>query len=274
MGNFLTVLTQMFNESVQIACGGNTDVGCVRKNNEDAFLIREDLNLFVVADGVGGAAAGEVASELFVLSCEEEFEKSKTEDEPETLLTECFKIGNQKIRDHMVENPDTQGMGCTAEVITFNKGRYHIGHVGDSRSYLIRDGRISQITKDHSYLQEQIDLGLITPEDSENHWMKNTIYKAVGSEENLEADVLTGRFKDGDIYLLCSDGLSDFVALETISELAQEDEPVQDRVEKLIEAAKERGGKDNITVLICQVRQKGLMYRMRKWFGEAESEAN
>lgn len=246
---------------------GMTDVGCVRTNNEDAFLIREDLCLYVVADGVGGAAAGEIASDMFVSNCAEEFESySGWNKDFRMLITRSFQNGNRKLREHMQSNPETQGMGCTAELITFAGNQYFIGHVGDSRTYLIRDGELEQLTKDHSYIQEQIDLGLIKPEDAESHWLKNTIYRAVGGAEELDVDLIYGRVKDEDIFLMCSDGLTDMVEDSQIREILTAGEgDLQQRAEQLVDAAKQGGGNDNITVLLCQVSMNSISEKVSSY---------
>lgn len=239
---------------MELLADGLTDVGNVRKNNEDAVLVRADLPLFIVADGVGGSAAGEIASRLFVTSCEYEFENAKAQrQDAELIIKRCFNNANKKIIDHTDQAPETRGMACTAEVLTFEDGKYIVGHVGDSRTYLIRDGKIVLITRDHSYVQEQLDLGLIKQEEADTHSMRNAIYRAVGFEEELRADIFRGRVKDGDIYLLCSDGLSDMVSDEDLLALAKSPGDMAVRVRALIDAAKAAGGKDNVTVALCQV---------------------
>lgn len=238
---------------------GLTDVGCKRTNNEDAYLVREDLQLFVVADGVGGAAAGEVASQIFVDSCEREFSQySGWSEDYGPLIRRCYGNANQNILDHSKQHPETKGMGCTAEVITFRNGEYFIGHVGDSRAYLVRDGILQQLTTDHSYVQEQIELGLINKEEAETHWLRNAIYRAVGHIDELEVDILNGKLREGDIFLLCSDGLTDMVSDEEILEIASENLPLMTRVNRLIETAKKYGGLDNITAVLCQVNTGGM----------------
>lgn len=239
---------------MQIAADGKTDVGNVRKNNEDAFLVRVPLSLFVVADGVGGSAAGEVASQLFVSSCEYEFEAAREQlRDPALLIKRCFHNANRKIIDYTDTAPETRGMACTAEVLTFLGDEYFVGHVGDSRTYLLRDGRIELVTKDHSYVQEQLDLGLIKPEEADTHRLRNAIYRAVGFEPELDVDIIRGRAKDGDVFLLCSDGLSDMVPDDQLLALGGAPGDIQDRVAALIAAAKSAGGRDNITVVLCQV---------------------
>lgn len=233
---------------------GITDVGCRRENNEDALSVRDDILLFVVADGVGGAAAGEVASDLFVKSCEHEFETyNGWSEDYGPLISRCFINANQNILDHTKQHPETRGMGCTAELLTFYDNEYYIGHVGDSRTYLLRDRELSQVTKDHSYIQEQIDLGLVNKQEAETHWLRNAIYRAVGHIEDIEVDIVKGKAKENDVFLLCSDGLTDMVQDTRIQELMNRELPVQSRAELLVEEAKKNGGRDNITVLLCQV---------------------
>lgn len=254
---------------LSINAHGLSDIGCVRKNNEDKVLVHTDLNLFVVADGVGGAAAGEVASELFVNTCMAEFlEYNGWNKDLRMLISRCFHQGNHKLREHMESHQETKGMGCTAEVLTFDNHYYYLGHVGDSRTYLIRDHHIQLITKDHSFVQEQIDLGLIQPEEADSHWLKNTIYRAVGSEDDIEVDLLQGRLHDGDIFLLCSDGLSDVVAQETLYELSAAPEQLETRVTRLIDAAKSRGGKDNISALLCEVSVQSFRQKIQEFLDQ------
>lgn len=237
---------------MEIAADGITDVGNVRTNNEDAYLVRASPPLFVVADGVGGAAAGEVASQLFVSACEYEFAAVQGEDLA-LIVKRCFHNGNKKIIDYTDQAPETRGMACTAELLTFTDSEYVIGHVGDSRTYLIRDACIELLTKDHSYVQEQLDLGLLKPEEAETHQWRNAIYRAVGFEADLDVDLLRGRVKDGDIFLLCTDGLSDMVPDVDLLSISSAADNISTRTQALIAAAKKAGGRDNITAVLCQV---------------------
>lgn len=241
---------------------GHTDVGCVRESNEDAFLVRNDLTLYIVADGVGGAAAGEVASRLFVESCEEEFARySGWNEDYRLLIARCFANANKIVRDYAREHPETSGMGCTAELLTFYKGNYYLGHVGDSRTYLIRNDAISQITKDHSFVQEQIDLGLLKPAEAETHWLRNAINRAVGQEDDLDVDLSSGRTRPGDIFLMCSDGLSDMLDDTALLRLATTNAPLEERTLALIEAAKTHGGRDNVTAVLCEIGKPSVASR-------------
>jgi len=252
---------------MEIQACGLTDVGRQRKNNEDAVQVRDDLRLFIVADGVGGAAAGEEASRIFVESCTNEFDTdSGWNRDYGPLIARCFINANQHIRDHAKNHPETHGMGCTGELLTFFDGEYYVGHVGDSRTYLVRDGHITLLTKDHSYIQEQIDLGLVTEEEAETHWLRNAIYRAVGHIEEIEADIITGKTKDGDCFLLCTDGLTDMVSDMRLLEIITSGGSVDERAHKLVDEANANGGKDNITALLCEVRgapAPGLFSAMR-----------
>ena len=254
-------VSELVMESIfKITSTGISDTGCVRPHNEDAFLLRPELALFVVADGVGGAAAGEVASELFTTSCANEFKHyNGWSEDLAPLISRCFINANQNIRNHARQFPDTQGMGCTAEVLTFYKHEYIIGHVGDSRTYLLRDRNLSRLTKDHSYVQEQIDLGLLHKDEASSHWLRNAIYRAVGQADDLEVDIVRGRAKPGDCYLLCSDGLTDMVSEERILEILTQNEPQEIRNQSLIDEAKANGGKDNITAILCEINGSGGM---------------
>lgn len=246
------------NKPLKIETSGLTDKGCVRPHNEDALLVRPELPLLVVADGVGGAAAGEIASELFTTRCAEEFERRNDfENNVDEVVKSCFIHANQAIRDHAREFPDTKGMGCTAEVLTFLNQEYIIGHVGDSRSYLFRDKTLSRLTKDHSYVQEQIDLGLLHEDEAGSHWMRNAIYRAVGQSDELEVDIIRGKTRPGDYFLLCSDGLTDMVSEERIGNIIALKESVDKCNKRLLAEAKTNGGKDNITIVLCQLADSG-----------------
>ncbi len=200
---------------------GKSDVGLRRTNNEDCFVGRPDLDLCVVADGMGGAAAGEVASRIFVETAEEIFSTTVDRSEEETfeLVREVFCSANSRILDHVKENPLHEGMGCTAEVLAFISKGFVLGHVGDSRTYRYRNGQLKQLTQDHSLVQEQIDEGTISPEEARNHPFRNVILRAVGAAETVKPYLLKGKTLSGDVFLLCSDGLTDMVDDEQIQEV-------------------------------------------------------
>lgn len=236
-------------------CYGATDVGLKRKNNEDAFAVKLDLGLYVVADGMGGAAAGEVASRIFTETTLEVFSGTDERSEKETLalVQQTFLVANKRILRHVSENPDHMGMGCTAEVTAFCSEGFVLGHVGDSRTYRFRDSQLKQLSADHSLVQEQIDQGVITPAEARNHPMRNIILRAVGVKETVAPDLLRGKALKDDMFLLCSDGLTDMIGDKEIADVLRSIDTVPGKVEKLIVLAKSAGGRDNITVVLVRV---------------------
>ncbi len=239
----------------RIASFGKTDVGLRRKNNEDALVLVPDSLVFAVADGMGGAASGEVASGLFadtVLEVVAEGAPASV-DQTVDLVRNIFLRANDGILTMSRENPDHAGMGCTAEVLAFVEDLFVLGHVGDSRTYLFRDGRLRRITKDHSLVQDQVDRKLISEEEARTHAMRNVIIRAVGIEEPLAVDILRGKALPGDLFLLCSDGLSDMAEEGAIAVCLAGTAPLAEKGGQLIALAKAGGGKDNVTVVLCEV---------------------
>ncbi len=234
---------------------GQTDVGLRRTNNEDVFVALPERGVAGVADGMGGQASGEVASAVFAETVRELFADSRGGDGNETasLVAESFRLSNERILRISYEQPQHRGMGCTAELIAFHGDRYVLGHVGDSRSYLYRDGMFTQITKDHSLVQEQVDKGLITSAEARVHSLKNVILRAVGSEEALAVDLLRGESRRGDVFLLCSDGLSDMVEDDKIADALSRPLTLAQKAGRLVELAKMCGGRDNVTVVLCEI---------------------
>ena len=234
---------------------GRTDAGLRRKNNEDSFLVLPCQRYASVADGMGGAAAGEVASRIFVETVREYLQELNphSEDDVKSVIRELFLRGNESIIHAAQVTPEYEGMGCTAEVIGFFEDRYVVGHVGDSRTYLFRDGELRQVTKDHSLVQHQIDEGLISTEEAKTHAMKNVVLRAVGIDPDVSLDIVRGRLLPGDIYLLCSDGLTDMISDSLISEILSPPVSLNDKVDLLISKALAAGGRDNVTVVLCQV---------------------
>ena len=235
---------------------GRTDVGLVRPNNEDTYLINDDCSYCLVADGMGGAAAGETASRLFAQSAQEVFcdQGTGADQQVAERVQAVFQMANNRILDHVTRHPDHHGMGCTAELLAFSSAGFIIGHMGDSRTYRLRQGNLKQLTKDHSLVQEQIDKGLITPEQARHHSMRNIILRAVGVRPEPVLDTLRGPVFSGDIFLLCSDGLTDMVDDIDIATILGSGEDLQSKVDRLVESAKQAGGKDNVTVLLSEIR--------------------
>jgi protein phosphatase len=238
----------------EIFCG-KTDIGLRRSNNEDAFIISPELGFCLAADGMGGAAAGELASKIFADTVLEIFADSTDQSEKEILyrVKKAFSFANEKILDHATQNPNHEGMGCTAELLAFCGDGFALGHVGDSRTYRFRNGQLRQLTQDHTLVQQQIEEGLISSENIRNHPLRNIILRALGQERELALDLLRGKILPGDLFLLCSDGLTDMVQDDQIQEILSSDIDIHRKADKLVESAKAAGGKDNITVVLVAI---------------------
>jgi len=242
---------------VQLVHAANTHVGMIRAGNEDSYYAdaTEDRGLFVVADGMGGHAAGEVASEMAVQIVTRELAGIRDlEAEPVVpRVAAAVKSANQAIFRRTLAEVDKQGMGTTVSVLLLAGDRYLIGQVGDSRVYLLRDGTLRQLTKDHSYVQEQVDAGYLTPEQARYHPYSNVITRCVGASETVEPDTYTGRVQAGDVFLVASDGLTGMVDDRRLQQLLLSRAAPGRIVDALIAEANGRGGLDNITAIVVQV---------------------
>jgi protein phosphatase len=209
----------------------------------------------MVADGMGGAAAGEIASGIFAETTREVFDNSDKGPEPGTaeLVQTVFQTANERILNHILENPSHKGMGCTAELMAFSDKEMVLGHIGDSRTYRFRNGNLRQITRDHSLVQEQIEQGQITAREARKHPLRNVILRAVGISEGIALDIVKVRPQANDIFLLCSDGLTDMIGDEQIRDVLASDSRLGEKIDTLIELAKAAGGSDNITVVLCKI---------------------
>ena len=237
-----------------------TDTGRARTNNEDSVAIDAKSQLVVLADGMGGYNAGEVASGMATTFIQTELGRwlaeafdSATDADVHRAMEICVDNANRAIFNASNSNPQYAGMGTTLVVGVFRDTRLLIGHVGDSRGYRLRAGRLAQITHDHSLLQEQIDAGLITVEQAAFSANKNLVTRAVGVEDTVLLEIHVHEVLAGDVYLLCSDGLSDMLDDESISQLLQSCELLPEAANALIGAANDAGGKDNISVVIARV---------------------
>lgn len=218
-------------------------------------MVRPELGFCLVADGIGGAAAGELASSIFAETTLEVFSTAQDQSEQETteLVQRAFEWANKRILDHVKENLHHHGMGCTAELVSFSDNGFVLGHMGDSRTYRLRNSQLKQLTQDHSLVQDQLDKGLITPAEARNHPMRNVILRALGVKESLSLDLVKGKTLSGDLFLLCSDGLTDMVDDSLIQEVLSSTMVLSQKVERLIELANSAGGRDNITVVLSEI---------------------
>ena len=224
------------------AYAGGTDPGRRRRRNEDSYVI--DPPLFAVADGMGGAQAGEVASKLAAGAVKERGA------DVESLVQEA----NRRVHQRSLEDPNTSGMGTTLTVAAVEDGVVSIGHVGDSRAYLVRDGNLEQLTEDHSLVGELMRTGKLSAEEAETHPQRSMITRALGTDPNVDVDIFSVEPRDGDLFLLCSDGLTSMVDDGEILRLVGEKRgDLDDLVKALIKAANKGGGEDNITVIAFEI---------------------
>ena len=225
-----------------------TDTGRQRRANEDSLLARSPL--FVVADGMGGAQAGEVASRIAV----ESFQPGLADDsEPELALATLARSANARIHELSHSNAEQAGMGTTLTAVYVGADEVAIAHVGDSRAYCLRDGELLRLTDDHSLVDELMRQGRLTPEEAIEHPQRSVITRALGPEGTVEVDTRSFRARAGDVYLLCSDGLTTMLSEEEIAELLLANPALRDAGEALIAAANEAGGRDNITVVLLRL---------------------
>ncbi len=249
----------------------STDTGRARNNNEDSVALDETTGLVVLADGMGGYNAGEVASGMATSFIKLELARwlaqasdNATDTDVRRAMDICVENANRAIFNAANSNPQYAGMGTTLVVGVFRDARLLVGHVGDSRSYRLRGGKLKQITHDHSLLQEQIDSGLITPEQAAFSVNKNLVTRAVGVEDTVLLETHLHDVLPGDTYLLCSDGLSDMLPDEGIARLLSGNPSLSEVGAALIDAANDAGGKDNISVIL--VRASGAAQGARSWW--------
>jgi protein phosphatase len=236
-----------------LACS-KTDQGRRRLRNEDVCLADVDRCVFMVADGMGGRAGGDVASALFLEAVNEIFTEPGDflSVECQALIESTFSLANNKILAHVAVNPHHSGMGCTAELVVFCRDHYLVGHVGDSRTYLFRGEKLCQLTHDHSLVQEQLELGFITRDQAEKSQLRNVLLRAVGVDATVTVDIIGGRIEPGDIFLLCSDGLHGMVRFDEILSVLAYQAPLSLKADMLIDMANNAGGHDNISVTLVE----------------------
>jgi serine/threonine protein phosphatase PrpC len=227
-----------------------TDTGRKRRRNEDAYVCEPPL--FAIADGMGGAQAGEVASRLAAAALKE----SGAETGGEQRISDLIQEANRRVYDRSSTDPKTSGMGTTITVALVEHGNVAFGHVGDSRAYLIRDGRMEQVTEDHSLVNELMKSGKLSPEEAESHPQRSVITRALGTDPDVDVDTFTIAAEVGDVFLLCSDGLTDMVGEREILELVERNQrDIDAALKSLVKAANRSGGEDNITVVAFEIAE-------------------
>lgn len=238
-----------------INCVGQTNVGLKRTTNEDVYRTAPEIGFCLVADGLGGASAGELASQIFSNTAFDVFKEAVNGIEVEVVgrVKAAFRLANERIRDYARQHPTDLGMGCTADLFAFSDEGFVIGHIGDSRTYRFRNEQLKQLTKDHSLIQSQIDQGLLSQEDAKRHPMRHVVLRALGTEEDLMLDLVKGRVYTRDQFLICSDGLTTMVEDFVIRDALSSDLTIKQKAEHLVKQALSAGGTDNITVVIIEV---------------------
>jgi PPM family protein phosphatase len=258
-----------------------THPGMVRSHNEDSIAADADIGLAVLADGMGGYNAGEVASGIAVELIRTEVKNALAGGKggelngtgAETLIAEHAVRANAAIYQAAQSQPQYSGMGTTLVVALWHDNQMSVGHIGDSRLYRMRGESFEQVTRDHSLLQEQIDSGMITKEQARHSQNKNLVTRAVGIDPQVEAEVHTYTVEQGDIYLLCSDGLSDMVSDEDMQlTLASLQTNLSLAAQQLVQQANDNGGRDNVSVILVRIAREfptrtGWLAKLKSWFG-------
>jgi protein phosphatase len=269
-----------------IDAGAHSDVGRVRQNNEDSYRIEAALDLYVLCDGMGGEAHGEVASamavETVVTHCLEAQNNISAPlfGEPRTDLSEitnrlasAVTLANRKIFETASANPENAGMGTTIVAAWLKDGRLSLAHVGDSRAYLLRGGALEQLTDDHSLVAENVRRGIMTPQEAENSSLQSVLMRALGSGREVQVDASEYMLLEGDILVICSDGLTRMVTDPEIASTITTVEPAQAAAKRLVDLANDYGGADNVTVIVVRVlpSSDGILARLRRWSKGADN---
>ena len=250
---------------MEVSAHGLTHVGRQRQHNEDAFLVEKTAKLFLVADGMGGHAAGEIASRIAVDSINEFIVHTKEDDgtwphaydehysRTTNRLMAALRMANQRVLEAMKKDARLRGMGTTVVACMADDEKVSVAHVGDSRAYLIREGQLSRITNDHSWVFEQVQAGMLTEAEAEKHPLRNVITRALGGALQVTPDASEIHAQPGDVFLLCSDGLTGMVPENEILRVVTANaDDLQKACQQLIDAANERGGLDNVTAVLVR----------------------
>lgn len=251
----------------RVRFAGKTDIGLVRAHNEDSLLIPREMALAVVSDGMGGHAAGDVASRITVETIDQHY-RDTARSGPNTWpfklpsleiekqrMSVAIQLANSNIFETAAADGSKKGMGCTVDAIYFNQGRFFIGHVGDSRVYRIREGRIQMLTEDHSLLNDYLRMKELSGDEGVHFPQKNVVVRALGLADQVHVDVIFDAFNVGDVFLLCSDGLSGMLDDRVLLEIITARDSLDTSCNELIKAANDAGGNDNITAILCRIEK-------------------
>jgi protein phosphatase len=238
---------------------GATDVGRVRAHNEDSFLVDAQRGVFLVADGMGGHAAGEIASaiasEAVGAALRQGVDGGLGADDLGVVMRECIHQAHRSILNYSATKPETRGMGTTMTALVIcDDGAFRVGHIGDSRCYVLRDGELEQVSRDHTWVQREVDEGRLTPMGARRHRLSHVLSRALGADSLDEPDVYSGTLLPGDLVLLCSDGLTGMLTDRLLRRILTREAELHELVADLILGANERGGRDNITAVLVKVR--------------------
>jgi serine/threonine protein phosphatase PrpC len=273
--------TMTYYPNVRLEFASATDSGLIRAHNEDSAAVSPEFGLAVLADGMGGYKAGEVAALMATASLRHQIEAALTKS-PQLFDAEAVELWHQWLQSYIqlvnldiyetgLSNEEFSGMGTTLVMALFHDSRILVAHIGDSRLYRLREGKLVQITRDHSLLQAEINAGLITPEQARHALRKNLVTRAVGVTPFVSADMQELNTESGDLYLLCSDGLTDMVEDEAIAAILQNRRhSLETKARLLIDSANDRGGRDNVSVILVHVEKQGnnqlhLTGRLTAW---------
>jgi PPM family protein phosphatase len=269
---------------MDIDFGVRSDIGCVRENNEDSFRVAPEMNLFVLSDGMGGLASGEIASRLSVDCVVNHCADARANpslplagnriegiSDASNRLASAIRLANRAVHDAAKQNGNEGRMGATLVAVRVEGERLSVAHVGDSRIYRLRAGAFEQLTRDHSFVAEQMLRGRMTAEEASSSALQSVLVRAIGIEPEVNVDANDELFMEGDTVLLCSDGLTRELSDEQIAAVLGENEDAQETADALVNLAKQAGGGDNITVIVvrCSPKPVGAIARIGKWFRDS-----
>lgn len=269
--------------------GTRTDAGRVRENNEDSLRVAPELSLFILSDGMGGQASGEVASRLVaetILSHCRQAEANPSSPlsgerlpgvlETSNRLASAIRLANLAVCQAAEQKPDLHGMGATVVALWLSGGRMSLAHVGDSRAYRLRGGVLEQLTEDHSFVAEQVRRGTMTAQEASESKLQNVLVRALGANREVDVDLDEQLVLDGDILLLCSDGLTRELPDARIAEILGASEDAQEAADRLVNLANEAGGEDNISAIVVSFvpRLAGTFARIGRWLKGAGSSSS